>query len=782
MGRNLNMIMKFIGSVLFAFSLLIGICVGAEENIYKIVVLGNVKVEEGVIRGAIKSQEGGPFSVEKIREDLRSIFNLGLFTDVQVDIKSTPQGKEVIFIVAEKPSIKEILVKGNDKVKLDNIKEKITLKIRSILNLEKVKEDSEQIRKLYFSKGYYGVKVDYKVDYLETNEVVVTFVISEGPKGHIQKIIFKGNKKIKRSKLKKLMTTKQRNIFSFITQTGTLDEDVLKNDIQLLTAYYFDHGYLEAKISEPKIDLSNPKKIRIEIEIVEGPQYHIGDIDFKGDVLTTKEALFKVLKIKRGDVYSNSAIRREINGLTEKFANQGYAYVEINPETSIDNKNLLVHLTFEIEKKKRVFYEKIQIVGNTKTRDKVVRRELMVAEGDLYNAGNINKSRDRLKRTGYFKEVEFTTSRGSTEEKINLDVKVEEAPTGALTFGIGYSSLESVVGSASISDRNLFGLGYHGVLRCSLGFETQNFRFSFTDPYFLGYPFSGGIDLYHERVEIFDTYAYQVTGGTLRFGKELTEKTRIDLSYKLENVNVYDVKPLASDYIKEQEGTRLTSAISLTPSIDTRDDYFNPRRGGQHSLSIENAGGILGGDNYFVKVLGKTSWFFPLPLNSTLNLRAQAGVAVPYGSKIKVPVTDYVYDKTTNQWEVSGVRIVEKDRLPIYEKFFVGGITTIRGFQYGEAGPLDQNGEPAGAKKMIVFNTELIFPLSREIGLRGALFFDVGKGFDKFKDVTPLKFAAGPGIRWFSPFGPIHIDIGFNLNPKKGEKGHVIDFTAGTVY
>jgi outer membrane protein insertion porin family len=744
-----------IGLILLVFfSLFIGIASGAEENIYKIMILGNVKVEEGVIRGAIKSREGGPFSVEKIREDLRSIFDLGLFTDVQVDIKPTPQGKEVIFIVAEKPSIKDIFIKGNDKVKLDDIKEKMTLKSRSILNLEKVKENAEQIRKLYFSKGYYGVKVEDKVDYLETNEAVVTFTISEGPKGHIQKIVFKGNKNIKSSRLKKLMATKRKTIFSIITKTGTLDEDILKNDLQLVTAYYFDQGYLDAKVSEPKINLSNPKKIRIEIGIVEGPRYHLGNIDFEGDVLTTKEALFKILKIKRGDVYSNTVIRKEINTLTEKFANQGYAYVEINPEISVDNKDLLVHLTFEIEKKKRVFYERIQVVGNTKTRDKVVRRELVVAEGELYNAANMNKSRDRLKRTGFFKEVDFTTSRGSTEEKINVDIKVEEAPTGAVTFGVGYSTIESVVGSASISDRNLFGLGYAGSLRFSLGFKTQNFRLSFTDPYFLGYPYAAGIDLYHERVEIFETYSYKITGGDLRFGKELTDSLRIDAMYKLENIDVYNVADDASIYIKDQKGKKTTSAISLTPSIDTRDDNFNPRRGGQHSLFIQNAGSILGGDNYFVKVLGRTSWFFPLPLNSTLNLRAQAGMILGYGGR----------------------------PLPIYEKFFAGGISTVRGFEYGKAGPVDVNDEPIGAKKMVVFNTELIFPISREIGLRGALFFDIGKGFDKWSEITPLRLGAGPGIRWYSPFGPIHIDFGFNLNPKKGEKGNVIEFTAGTVY
>jgi outer membrane protein insertion porin family len=743
-----------IGLVLLVLFLFTGVGAGAEEDISKIMILGNVKVEEAVIRGAIKSREGSPFSVEKVREDLRSIFDLGYFTDVQLDVKSTPQGKEVIFIVVEKPSIKDILIKGNDKLKLEDIKEKVTLTPRSILNLEKVKENSEQIRKLYFSKGYYGVKVEDKIDYLESNEAVVTFTISEGPKGHIQKIVFTGNKNIKSSDLRKVMATKQWNIFSFITKTGTLDEDMLKNDLQILTAYYYDHGYLDAKISEPKIDLSNPKKIRIEIGIVEGPQYHLGSINFKGDVLTTKEALFKVLKIKRGDVYSNTVIRGEVNTLTEKFANQGYANVEINPEIAVDNKNRLVNLTFEIEKQKRVHFEKIQVVGNTKTRDKVIRRELSVAEGELYNATQMNKSRDRLKKTGYFKEVDFTTSRGSTDEKINLDIKVEETPTGAVTFGVGYSTIEGVVGTASVSDRNLFGLGYAGSLKLSLGFKTQNARLSFMDPYFLGSRFAAGTDLYHERVEYFTEYNYKITGGDIRFGRQLADNLRVDAMYKYEIVDVYNLASDASIYIREQEGQSTTSAISLTPSVDTLDDYFNPRRGTKSSFFIQDAGGILGGTNYFVKALGQTSWFFPLPFNMTLNLRGQVGTIQPYGGKI----------------------------LPVYEKFFVGGITTVRGFEYGKAGPVDINDEPIGAKNMVVFNTELIFPISREIGMKGAIFLDIGKGFDTWSNVTPLRFGAGPGIRWYSPLGPIHIDFGINLFPKNGEKRTVLDFSGGTVF
>ncbi len=727
--------------------------IGEEEIVYRITILGNVKIEEGVIKGVIKTQEGMPLSLEQVKEDIKSIFNLGYFSDVQVDIKSTPRGKEVIYIVMEKPSIKEINIIGAEKVKIDDIKEKITLKTRTILNLEKVKENAEQIRKLYFSKGYYGVRVEYSIDYLDTNEAIVNFKISEGPKGRIKKIIFKGNKNIKSSDLKKAMMTKQWNIFSILTKTGILDEDILKNDIQLLSAYYYDHGFLDVKISEPKINLKDPRRIEIEIEIDEGRQYRIGDIDFKGDVLTTKEDLFKVLKIKRGDIYRTSVIREEINKLTEIFANKGYAYVEITPETLTDSKNLRVNITFDIEKKKQVYFEKIQITGNTKTRDKVVRRELQVSEGELYHATGLKRSQERLKRTGFFKEVDFSTSRGSSDEKLNLDIKVEEAPTGALSVGVGYSSVEKVIGSASISDRNLFGMGYHGVFKFNLGADLREFKLSFTDPYFLGYPFALGTDLYNEKRE-FDTYSSKIKGGDLRFGKEITDRFRLDIMYKLETINIYEVDIDASRFIKEQEGKKTTSAISFTPSYDSRDDYFNPTRGGRHSLTIQYAGGLLGFDNEYVKVSGETSWYFSLPLNLILNLRGKAGFIEPYGGK----------------------------KAPIYEKFFVGGMYTIRGFEFGTAGPLDENREPLGARKMLVFNSELQFPLSREIGLRAAIFWDIGKGFDKWKDLSPLKTGAGVGLRWFSPLGPIHIDMGYNLNPKPGEKRRVIDFTFGTVF
>jgi len=753
-ARSLRAMIRRTGVVPFLLLLLIGICVAQEEMVQKITILGNVKVEEGVIRGAIKSREGRPLSMDQVREDLRSVFGLGYFNDVQVDTKSMPQGKEIIFIVVEKPSIKEVLVKGNQKVKYDDIKEKMTLSPRSILNLDKVKENADQIRKLYFTKGYYGVKVDPKIDTLETNEAVITFQIEEGPEGRIKEIAFRGNQKIKSSDLRKVMTTKEWNILSFLTKSGVLDEDILKNDTQLLTGYYIDHGYLEAKVSEPKIDLQNPKRIRIEIDISEGPQYRIGDIDFKGDVLTTKEDLFREISIQRKDVYSNTAIQRDITTLTGVFANRGYAYVEISPETSVDSKRLLVHLTFLVEKQKKVFFEKIQIVGNTKTRDKVIRRELQFVEGELYSAAALNKSRDRLKRTGYFKEAEFATSRGSTDDRLNLDIKVEEAPTGSVSFGAGYSSLYKVSGTMAVSDRNLFGYGYYAVAKATLGTESSEYKLSFTDPYFLGSSYALGGDLYRQEVKAFETYAYRVTGGDIHLGKDLTESIRLDTQYKIEKVDVFDVRAEASQAIKDQEGKKTTSALSYTFTRDTRDDFFAPSRGSRSSLNVQYAGGFLGGDNYYAKVAGDTSWFFPLPLNTVLNLRGRAGLIGAYGGK----------------------------EIPIYEEFYVGGGGTVRGFEYGMAGPVDRNGDPLGASKMLTFTSEIVFFLSREIGLRGALFWDVGRGWNNSSDFTPIKTGVGFGLRWFSPFGPLNIDIGFNPIPKKGEDRRVIEFNAGSVF
>jgi outer membrane protein insertion porin family len=732
-----------------------GRCFGKDEKIVKITILGNEKIAEDVIRGTIKSRENEPLSVPQLREDLKSIYEIGFFADVIIDLRDVEGGKEVIFIVVEKPSIRNILISGNVKIEASKIKEQIDIPPGSILNVDKLKQAADAIEKFYSTKAYYRAKVDHRVHELDGNRVDIEFTIEEGKKGYIKKVRFQGNKHFRARKLRKRMDTKKKGWFWWLTKRGTLDEDILDVDLQNLRALYFDHGYLQVKIDKPEITIKKEgERIYIDIQINEGEQFKVGEIDFSGDILTTREDLFKRLSLKEGKIYRTSEVQRDILKITDFYGDKGYAYVDIAPLTSMDLEKRLVHLTFDINKGKKVYFEQINISGNTKTRDKVIRRELKVGEGDLFSSTALKRGRQRLKTTGYFKDAVFTSSKGTSDEKIDLDIKVEEAPTGTISLGVGYGSLEKVVGTAEISEGNLLGLGYRTNLSASLGGKTQRFKFGFADPWLLGTPTAAGFNVYYEDLEYYDTYDYTISGVSLQLGRFLTDYISASLLGRVERVDIYDVSDSASSYIKEQEGTRDTHSVTLSFTRDARDDYYAPTKGSLNTLSLENAGGILGGDNTFYKFTGDTNWFFPLPLSTVLHLRGRAGIVKGY----------------------AGIEV------PIYERFYLGGINTIRGFEYGEAGPKDEYGQVVGAEKMVVFNAELLFPLSKEIGLRGAIFYDAGKGFDEYREFGRVNHSVGLGIRWFSPIGPIRIDWGFNLDPQGSERRSVWDFTMGTQF
>ncbi len=747
---------RFGGRIVVCFLLyllLSGRVFGEDEKIVKITILGNEKVSEDVIRSNIKSRENEPLSIPQLRKDLKSIYETGFFTDVIIDLRDVEGGKEVVFVVVEKPSIRNVRISGNVTIKTDKIKEEIDITPGTILNIEKLKQTTESIEKLYSSKAYYGAEVDYHIDYLAANQVDVEFIIEEGKKGYIKKIRFHGNEHVWATKLRRSMKTKKKGWFWWLLKTGALDEDLLEADLQNIRAYYYDHGYMQVQIDKPQITIDKDGKwITIDITIHEGEQFKVGEIDFAGDILTTKEDLFKLLSLKKGKVHRSSVTQKDLVKITNYYADQGYAYVEVDPRTSLDPEKRLIHITFNIRKRKKVYVEWINISGNTKTRDKVIRREIKVNEGDLYSSTALKRGRQKLKTTGYFKEVEFTTSRGTSDEKINVDIGVEEAPTGAISFGGGFSTLEGVVGMASVSESNLFGLGYKASLSTKLGGEVQAFKFGFTDPWLMGTPTSAGLNVYYDESAVFDTYSSEVAGADVTFGRYLTDYISASLVTRAERVTIFDVSPLASEDVKKEEGTKDTISVSLALKRDTRDDFFNPTKGSRHSLILEDAGGILGGDNTFYKIIGDTGVYIPLLLNTVLSLRGRAGIAEGYDGK----------------------------DIPIYEKFYIGGINTIRGFEYGEAGPKDKRGEVIGAEKMVVFNSEFIFPLSRAIGLRGSIFYDGGAGWDKKFD--KWNQAVGIGIRWFSPMGPIRIYWGYNLDPEPDEKQTVWDFTFGAQF
>ncbi|MCX7857435.1 MAG: outer membrane protein assembly factor BamA [Deltaproteobacteria bacterium] len=722
----------------------------------KIEVIGNERVDRGVVLNAIKTRENDVYDLERLREDMKNIYRTGFFSDVQIDVKETEKGKVVTFVVIERPVVKAIYIQGNKKVKTDEIKEKIKIKPNAVLNTEKVKETVDEIKKLYAGKGYYATKVEHEIVYGEAYDVTLNFKIEEAKKAYVRKIEFRGNHSFKAAELKKYMKVKEKGMFSWFTGSGIMDEDVLEEDRKNIEAFYMDRGYAKVRTGVPEIMLSNDgKTISIVMQIDEGPVYKVGKIDFSGDILGSPDALRNSLSLRSGDLFRGSIFQKDVLKLMDFYQDRGYAFCDVIPLTSINDEEKTVDVKFDIRKNQEVYFNRINIVGNIKTKDKVVRRELKFAEGDRFSATKLSESKRKLRNTTYFKEVDMKIQRTEKPDRVNVDVVLEERPTGTLSMGVGYSTAEKIIVSGSISQDNLFGTGRKVYLDASLGSVSSDFRLTAVDPYFLDYNLSTGISLSNYR-RIMDTYNYKITGGSLSLNRPLTDYVSLGLRYRYERNNVYDVEETASRYIKEQKGKRTTSGVTLSLAKNTIDDVLNPTQGDFGNLSVENAGGILGGNVYFVRSIAYYGRYIKAGFwDSTFMLKGTIGAIWPYGGR----------------------------KLPVYEKFFVGGINTIRGFKYGEAGPKDEEDEVIGGKNQVIFNAEWIFPIFKPAGLKGVLFFDCGHGFDDAEGfIKNYRFGSGFGIRWLSPLGPIRLELGFNLSPRKGEKRSVFDFMIGTFY
>lgn len=725
----------------------------AGDKIAQVEIVGSERVDKGFIANTIRTKGNEVFDTEKVREDIKKIYKTGFFSDVQVDVKEGPEGKIVTFVVVERPPINAIYISGNKNIKTNDIRDKLKIKTNSVLNTEKLRESAEEIRKLYSEKGYYATKVNYSIDYPEGYRADVRFLIEESEKALVKAITFKGNKHFKDSKLKDVLKTKEKGFFSWITNSGVLEEENLGDDKRMLEAFYHDNGYVRAKVSNPEVILSKDgRSITIAISIEEGGIYKVGDVSFKGDLLFPADELVPKMKSKKGETFRASLFQQDVLTLTDLYQDEGYAFVDIEPLTQVLDEIRTVDLTYNVTKGPEVFFNRINVIGNIKTRDKVVRRELRFAEGDRYSASKLKESKRRLRNTTFFKELDLKTVKTDEPDKVNLDIVLEEKPTGSISMGLGYSSYEKAMLSGSISQENLFGTGRKIFLEASLSSVTHEFSLSYIEPYLFDKDLSGGVNVFNVT-RSFDTYDYKSTGGNLSLSRPLTDHVKTGIRYKFERVNVRNIDEDASTYIKEQAGTKSTSSITLSLSKNSIDDILNPTRGDIAETSFEFAGGPFLGDNDFYKVIASYGRYFPYKFGSTFFLRATAGTVRPYSGQ----------------------------DIPVYERFFVGGINTVRGFQYGEAGPLDETGEVIGAKNELIFNTEWIFPIYQPAGLKGVIFFDAGHGFNEEKGflLDGIRTAAGLGVRWFSPLGPIRLELGFNLSPKKGERRSVFDFMIG---
>ncbi len=730
-------------------------------QIDSIQVKRNKRIESAAILAMVESKKGDGLDPEQLNKDLRAIYKLGFFTDVSIETEEGAKGTVVTFSVREKPSIAQIVFEGNKEEKDKKLKEEVGIKEYSILNRGEIKQSINRLKEYYHQKGYYNVEIKERIEELPQNEVSLIYEIKEGGKIYIKKIEFVGNEKFDDDDLKDIMENSEKGLLSWVTKSGLLDKKKLEFDVQKITSFYHNQGYMKAKVGEPKISYEKDVGLIITMEIVEGPQYKVNEVKIEGDLIRPSDELLERVKIKEEEFFSREVVRKDTMALSTAYADDGYAYAAISPVVNANDEEHWVDITYRISKGKRVRFERINITGNTITRDKVIRRELRVIEGEYFSGSALGKSTQNLYRLGYFENVEVQTKKGSQDDLMVLDINVKEQPTGSFSFGAGYSEFENVIGNFSVRQNNLFGRGQRLSGTATIGSRTQNIDLNFTEPWLFDKPISGGITFYTWERQ-YDEYTRDSFGGALRIGFPLTylrldEYTRGWARYAYDDAEILDVAENAAQSIKDMEGRNLTSSFSLGIERDSKDRPFVTTRGSLNALSFETAGGVLGGTVEFNKYLATSLWYFPLFWGTVFVAQGRAG---------------YLQEKGD-------------EPIPVYQKFRIGGINTVRGFEAYSISPRDPvTLEPIGGEQMLIFNAEYRFPFLKEQGIIGLVFFDAGNVFTDDPTaltVSGLRMGAGGGIRWFSPVGPLRVEYGFNLDPdpELNEKKSEWYFTVG---
>lgn len=718
----------------------------------EIEIKGLKRIEEGAVKAKLSQKIGEALSQEKTNEDIKTIFKMGYFDDVKLEIEPFEGGVKLSYIIREKPTVIRIEFQGNTEIDDAKLKEKLTITPGSIADAALIQDNALILGKLYEEDGYWLANVAPVVKKITDDSVSLTYQIDEGTKVKIKSILFEGNTALASKKIKKVMDTKDWWLFSFVTSSGYYRKDQLTSDIEKIKNLYFDNGYIKVLTAEPEITLDTQKKgMTITIRISEGDQYRLSSVNVAGNKVYDRDAVQKRIKLGPDMIFKKNLLEKDMRSVSELYSENGYALVSVVPDLAPDEGNKTVAVTLLIDEGEKYRIGRIEIAGNTKTRDKVIRREIRLAEGDTFDSSKLKRSYERINNLGFFETVEMIPKPKYEEKAVDLDVRVKEKPTGFLSVGGGYSSADGFIGTVDLTQGNLFGRGQYVKVKTELGGKTSFYEIAFKDPYFLDSPYAFSAGVYHNTREYIE-YDKKATGFYLGLGKSLAEYWRADISYNFEEATIYDIDPDASVVIQEQDGTNTTSSITGTVVRDSRDYYLDPSRGSRNSATFTFAG--LGGSNNFIKGVLDSAWYFPLG-DITIMFRGRFGYA------------DGIFGKT----------------LPLYENFYVGGLYTVRGLGFGDAGPKDPNtDDPIGGSTELVFNTECIFPLFPDIKLKGVVFFDAGKAYDDFQNFGSLRYTSGLGLRWLSPMGPIRLEWGYNINREADESASKFEFAFGSVF
>lgn len=742
------------------------------EKLVEIRLQGNRRIESAAIMNVIKMHAGDTLSDDKIDADIRAIYKLGHFLDVQALKEESDKGVVLVYSVQEKAIVREIKFEGNKAITTEKLKEALEFKQNSVFSSKDLAKSVAKIKKMYGDDGYYLADIKTQTNKSSPSDVTVILTISEGEKILIKKIRLDGNKAVSSRKLKGIMETKEKWFMSWLTGAGTYKEEVLKNDALLLSDHYLNNGYANIKIGEPVVKLNETKTaLEVSIGISEGDQYRIGEIGFKGELLDPAADLKKKLKDEPGEIFNRSTLRSDIGVLTDVYGDKGYAFATINPLTRMDNEKKTIDVTFDIEKGELVSIERINVAGNPKTRDKVIRREMRVSESGLYSATGLKRSKQNLMNLGFFEEANIATAKGSASDKLNVTVEVKEKPTGTFSIGGGYSSLDGFIGQGSVQQANFLGLGLKANLSASLGGKSKTYALGLTDPYFMDTKWTLGGDVYRSE-RIYTDYTRRITGADIKGGYPINDFIGTFMMYKYEIKDLFDPN-IAYQSLHDTDlsniyplGMTTTSSLFSSITRNTTDYRPDPTTGMINSFSVEYAG--LGGNNKYARIILDNNYFYPL----YKKLIASTKLTLGYVGEVGKPV-------------------------PIDEKFYLGGIYSLRGYKTRTVSPTNtqlikdvlhnQAKEQIylGGDKEIIGNVELTFPLLTEAGLKGVLFFDYGNSFnDKSSAFNGMLMSYGWGIRWASPMGPLRLEYGIPINPRTdidGKSGR-LEFSIGSMF
>lgn len=725
------------------------------SRISSIQVRGNRRVETDAVLAIIESKKGDRIDQDQLDRDLRAVYGMGFFSDVNIEAEDGPDGKNIIFNLTELPVIIQILYEGNKKYKQDKLNEELGIKQYSIYNENNVKQSINRLKEFYRKKGYYNAKITHKIKEYANNEISLTYVIDEGKKVYIDRIEFIGNEKFSDKALKKIMMTNEKGFFSWLTDAGVLDSKKLEYDTLQITSFYNNNGYIRAKVGEPEIEYNEKEKgLTITISVIEGTQYMVNEVRLEGDLVKPESELMKHVKVNKEKVFNREVMYNDIEALKDVYTDEGYAYAEITPLSREDADRNLVDITYKIDKKKRVRIERINITGNSTTRDKVIRRELELVEGDYFSGKDLNKSKENLYRLDYFEDLEANTRNGSQDDLMIVDIDVKERPTGSFNIGMGYSSWEKLIMSLQISQENLFGRGHSLDLQAYMGSRTTEFNLTFIEPWLFDKDIGSSISLYNWVTE-FDEYTKESRGGALGFGFPIgiDDYTRVSVRYSYDNARIKYALSTAAIDIQNMSGWYISSSMQFGIGRDSRDQPWNTTRGSINSISMEYTGGILGGASAYNKYVAVSTWYFPLWWNTVLMTRGNVGYAAKRSGGF----------------------------LPVYEKFRLGGLDTVRGYEWGDIVPIDPNtGGDIGGDKMWLWNIEYRIPMMKKEGVWAFFFFDAGNAFrkeDNWKAGT--RRSVGFGLRWRSPMGPLLLQYGIKLDKKRGDSSGEFEFTMG---